>query len=147
MTCPLSYPQVQKWPYDTDFLNWNIVDLQCCINYCCTIKWFSYTYISSVQFICSVMSDSLWPQEPQHARPPCPSPTAGVYQTPVCWVGDAIQPSHPLSSPSPPALNLSQHQGLFKYVSSSHQVAKVCIYIFFSIMVYHSILNLVLCAV
>ena len=40
-------------------------------------------------------------------------------------VGDAIQPSHPLSSPSPPALNLSQHQGLFKWVSSSHQVAKV----------------------
>ena len=46
-------------------------------------------------------------------------------QTHVHWVGDAIQPSHPLSSPSPPALNLSQHQGLFKWVSSSHQVAKV----------------------
>ena len=45
--------------------------------------------------------------------------------THVHWVGDAIQPSHPLSSPSPPALNLSQHQGLFKWVSSSHQVAKV----------------------
>ena len=41
------------------------------------------------------------------------------------WVGDAIQPSHPLSSPSPPSFNLSQHQGLFKWVSSSHQVAKV----------------------
>ena len=39
----------------------------------------------------------------------------------VHWVGDAIQPSHPLSSPSPPALNLSQHQGLFQGVSSSHQ--------------------------
>ena len=46
-------------------------------------------------------------------------------QTPAHWVGDAIQPSYPLSSPSPPALNLSQHQGLFKWVSSSHQVAKV----------------------
>ena len=46
-------------------------------------------------------------------------------QTYVHWVGDAIQPSHPLSSPSP-ALNLSQHQGLFQWVSSSpHQVAKV----------------------
>ena len=45
-------------------------------------------------------------------------------QTHVHWVGDAIQPSHPLSSPSPPTLNLSQHQGLFKWVSSSHQVAK-----------------------
>ena len=46
-------------------------------------------------------------------------------QTHVHWVGDAIPPSHPLSSPSPPAFNLSQHQGLFKWVSSSHQVAKV----------------------
>ena len=40
-------------------------------------------------------------------------------QTHAHWVGDAIQPSHPLSSPSPPAFNLSQHQGLFKWVSSS----------------------------
>ena len=46
-------------------------------------------------------------------------------QTHFHWVGDAIQPSHPLSSPSPPVLNLSQHQGLFQWVSSSHQVAKV----------------------
>ena len=43
----------------------------------------------------------------------------------VYWVGDAIQPSHPLSSPSPPIFNLSQHQGLFQWVSSLHQVAKV----------------------
>ena len=46
-------------------------------------------------------------------------------QTHVHSVGEAIQPSHPLSSPSPPAFNLSQHQGLFQLVSSSHQVAKV----------------------
>ena len=46
-------------------------------------------------------------------------------QTHVHWVDDAIQPSHPLLSPSPPAFNLSQHQGLFKWVSSSHQVAKI----------------------
>ena len=46
-------------------------------------------------------------------------------QTYVHWFGDAIQPSYPLSSPSSPALNLSQHQGLFKWVSSSYQVAKV----------------------
>ena len=45
-------------------------------------------------------------------------------QTRVRRVGDAIQPSHPLSSPSPPALNLSQHQGLFHRVGSSHQVVK-----------------------
>ena len=44
--------------------------------------------------------------------------------THVHWVGDAIQPSHPLSSSSPPALNLSQHQSLFQWVSSVHQVAK-----------------------
>ena len=46
-------------------------------------------------------------------------------QTHVLWVSDAIQSSHPLPSPSPPALSLSQHQGLFQWVSSSHQVAKV----------------------
>ena len=46
-------------------------------------------------------------------------------QTHVHWVSDAIQPSHPLLSPSPPTLNLSQHQGLFQWVGSSHLVAKV----------------------
>ena len=46
-------------------------------------------------------------------------------KTHVYWVGNAIQPSHPLSSPSPPAFNLSQHQGLFKWVSSLHKVTKV----------------------
>ena len=46
-------------------------------------------------------------------------------QTHVHWVSDAIQPSCPLSSPSPPALNLSQHQGLFQWVASLHQVARV----------------------
>ena len=47
-----------------------------------------------------------------------------LVQTLVHWVSDTIQPSHPLSSPSPPAFNLSQHQGLFQLVGSSHQVAK-----------------------
>ena len=60
------------------------------------------------------MSDSLWPYGLPHAWP----------QTHVHWVGDTIQPSHPLLSPSP-AFNLSQHQGLFQWVSSLHQVAKV----------------------
>ena len=46
-------------------------------------------------------------------------------QTHVHWVSDAIQTSHPLLSPSPPTFNLSQHQGLFKWVSSSHHLAKV----------------------
>ena len=48
-----------------------------------------------------------------------------LVQTHVHWGGDAIQPSHPLSTPSPPAFNLSQHQGLFQWVSSLHQMAKV----------------------
>ena len=46
-------------------------------------------------------------------------------QSQVHWVSDAIQPSHPLSSPSPPAPNPSQHQSLFQWVNSSHEVAKV----------------------
>ena len=46
-------------------------------------------------------------------------------QTHAIWVGDAIQPSHPLSSPSPPCFNLSQHQGLLQWVSCLHQVTKI----------------------
>ena len=90
--------------------------------------WHHILYVCSsgffLQFSCSVVSDSLWPHELQHARPFCPSLTPRT-QTHVHWISDAIQPSHPLLSPSPPALNLSQHQGLFQWVSSSHQVAKV----------------------
>ena len=68
---------------------------------------------SSVQFSCSVMSDSLQLHESQHSRPPCPSPTPRVhsYSHPV---SDAIQPCHPLSFLSPPAPNPSQHQSLFQ---------------------------------
>ena len=73
----------------------------------------------SVQFTCSVLFDSLRPHEPQHARPPCPSPTLEPPQTHVHWVSDTIQPSHALLSPSPPAFNISQHQGLFQWVSAS----------------------------
>ena len=80
---------------------------------------------SSVQFSRSVMSNSLWPHELQHARPPVHHQLLEFTQTHVHWVGDAIQPSYPLLSPSPFAFNLSQHQGLFKWVSSLHQVAKV----------------------
>ena len=46
-------------------------------------------------------------------------------QTHVHWVSDATEPSHPLSAPSPPTFNLSQHQGLFQCVGPSHQVAKI----------------------
>ena len=77
---------------------------------------------SSVTQLCLTLCDpmnSSTPGLPVHHQLP------EFTQTHVHWVRDAIQPSHPLSSPSPPDLNLSQHQGLFKWVSSSHQVAKV----------------------
>ena len=77
------------------------------------------------QFSRSVESSSLWHHGLQHARPPHPSPTPGLAQTHVHWISDAIQPSHPLSSPCPSAFNLSQYQGIFQGVSFSHQVAKV----------------------
>ena len=85
-----------------------------------------YCFLSSVivQFSRSVMSDSSRPHELQHARPPCPSPTPIVHSNSRPSVSDAIQPSHPLLSPSP-APNPSQHQSLFQWVSSSHEVAKI----------------------
>ena len=77
---------------------------------------------SSVTQLCPTLCDPM----------DCSTPDLPVYhqlleftQIHVHWVGDAIQPSHTLSSPSPPAFSLSQHQGLFKWVNSSHQVAKV----------------------
>ena len=81
--------------------------------------------LCSVQFSCSIMSNSCDPID-------CSMPGFPVYhqlpelvQTHVHRLSDAIQPSHPLLSPSPPPFNPSQHQGLFQSVSSSHQVAKV----------------------
>ena len=81
-----------------------------------------FCLFSSVQFSHSVVSDSLQPHGLQHLRPPCPS--LEFTQTQVLWVSDAIQPLI-LSSPYLPTFSLSQHQGLFRWVSSSHQVAKV----------------------
>ena len=66
------------------------------------------------QFSRSVMSNSLRPHEPSTPGLPVHHQFPESTQTPVHPVGDAIQPSHPLSSPSPPALNLSQHQGLIQ---------------------------------
>ena len=81
--------------------------------------------MDSVQFSRSVVSNSLRPHEAQHARPPCPSPTPRVHSD--------SRPSsrwcHPVISssvvPSPPAPNPSQHQNLFQWVNSLHEVAKV----------------------
>ena len=80
-------------------------------------------YFISVQFSCSITANSLGHHGLQHIR--LPSPTPGVAQTHVHSVCDATQLSHALSSPSPPASNLSQHQGLFQWVSSSSRMAKV----------------------
>ena len=71
------------------------------------------------------MSHSLRLYELLHASLPILHNLLELTQTHVYAVGDAIQPSRPLSPPSPPVLNLSQHQGIFQRVSSSHQVAKV----------------------
>ena len=86
----------------------------------------SLSQFSSVQFSCSVMSDSLWPHGLQHARPPCPLPACRACSN-SCPLSQWCHPtiSSSVMSPSPPAFNLSQHQGLFKWVSFSHQVAKL----------------------
>ena len=89
-------------------------------------QWVSSSHqFSSVQFSHSVVSNSLQPMDCSMPGLPVHHQLPESTQIHVQWVDDAIQPSHPLSSPSPPALNLTQHQGLFKWVSSSHQVAKV----------------------
>ena len=80
------------------------------INFCCSVAQLCLT-------LCDPMG-CITPGLPVHHQLP------ELAQTHVHWVRDTIQPSHPLSSPSPPALNISQHQGLFQWVSSSHQVAK-----------------------
>ena len=76
------------------------------------------------QFSCWVVSNSLQPHASQHARP-VHHQLPEFTQTHVHQVSDAIQPSHPLSSPSPPAPNPFQRQGLFQWVNSLHEVAKV----------------------
>ena len=97
----------------------------CCF---CKMNWtFDSTFYINIsyQISCSVVSDSLPPHESQHARPPCPSPTPGVHSDSRPSRQWCIQPSHPLLSPSPLASNPSQHQSLFQWVNSSHEVAKV----------------------
>ena len=85
----------------------------------CKVKIFQ---VNSVSQLCPTLCDPM----------DCNSPGLPVHhqlpeftQTHIHWIGDAIQPSHPLLSPFPPALNLSPHQSLFKWVTSYHQVAKV----------------------
>ena len=80
---------------------------------------------SSVQFSCSVVSDSLWLHGLQQARPPCPSPTPRVYSN-SCRLNQWCHPTISSSViPFSSCLHLSKHQGFFRWVSSTHQVAKV----------------------
>ena len=86
------------------------------------LSFFSSVQFSSVAQSCPTLCDPMNCSMPGlPVRHQLPEST----QTHVHWVNNAIQPSHPLSSPSPPALNLSQHQALFQWISSLHQVAKV----------------------
>ena len=82
-------------------------------------------YATCLLFSRSVVFSSLGPHGLKHSRLPCPSLSPGACSTSCPLSRDAIQPSHPLSSPSLSAFNLSQHQGLFQGVISSYQVAKV----------------------
>ena len=95
-----------------------------CMDHTGSKEWRPQSPSASVQFSRSVMSDSLRPMD-------CSMPGFAVHhrlpelgQTHVHQVSDAIKPSHPPSSPSP-LFNLSQHQGLFQWVISSHPLAKV----------------------
>ena len=78
-----------------------------------------------VRFSCSVMSNYLWPHGLRPPGFPVHHQLPELAQTYVHRVSDAIQPSHPLSSPSPAASSLSRHFSLFQWVSSLHKVAKV----------------------
>ena len=83
---------------------------------------YSWDHITSVQSLSHVqLFATPWTAETRFASL---SPTPWAYSKLLHWVSNAIQPSHPLSSPSP-TFNLSQHQSLFQLLSSSHEVAKV----------------------
>ena len=93
----------------------------------------SFKQIPYDTLMCSVQFSSVAQSCPTLCDPmDCSTPGFHVHwqcleltQTHVHWVGDAIQPSYPLLCPSPPTFNLSQHQGLFKWVNYSYQMAKV----------------------
>ena len=96
---------------------------ECCIvNYIWPTLVFQFSSVQSLNQSCSTHCNPMdcgMPGFPVHHQ------LLELAQTHVQWVGDAIQPPHPLLSPSSLAFNLSQHQGLFHWVSSLHQVAKV----------------------
>ena len=133
------------------FFNWRKIALQCCVGFCHTTMQISHKGVCVCMYPLTLVPPSN-PSPLSHHRalgwtPCCCSVTKlcptlcnpmscstpgfpvlhyllAFTQTRVHWVGDAIQPSHPVSSPSP-AFNLFQHQGLLQWVSSSDQVAKI----------------------
>ena len=129
-SCALRTVYPNPGGFDEEFYNndskvgtgWRCEQSLHCLNLNSGSVQFSSIQFSSVTQLCPTLCDPMnccIPGLPVHHQ--LPEST----QTHVHWVDDAIQPSHPLSSPSHPALNLSLHQGLFKWISSSHQVAKV----------------------
>ena len=117
-SCPQSFPASGSFPISQLF-PWD----------------YSHMHASSqVQFISVTQSYPTLRDPMNHSTPGLPvhHQHPEFTQTHVHWVGDAIQPSHSLSSPSPPAPNPSQHQSLFQWVNSLHEVAKV-----FKFQLYH----------
>ena len=117
-----SFLRSQETPFPITMAN--TISLSRCYSITLLYSFILY-YTSSVQFSCSVMFDSLRPYELQNTRPPYPSPTPGVHPNPCpssWWCHSTISSSVLpfFSCPHP-----SQHQGLFQWVRSSHQVAKV----------------------
>ena len=96
--------------------------------YRCTVWFFICVYCEKNTTVYLVVQSRsrvrLWPHGLQRAWLPCPSPSPRVGSHSCPLISDPIQPSCPLSPPSFPALSLSQHQGLFQWISSLHQVAK-----------------------
>ena len=113
-----NWPCAQTWQPDHQYSCLGYVPYRphCCCCYCCCC---CCCCCCSVAQLCL----TLWPHWLQHASHDSLS-IPELAQTHVHRVGGAIQPSHPLASPSPPAPNPSQHQGLFQWVNSSHDVAK-----------------------
>ena len=116
---PRDWTHISEGKYIIKILWKNLTNLNKIVHF----LWLHWTQFSSVQSqSCPTLcdpTDGIMPDFPAHYQLP------ELTQTHVLRVGAAIQSSHPLSSPSPPAFNIFQHQGLFQWLNSSHQVAKV----------------------
>ena len=124
VACQASLSFTVSWSTQVHVLHW------VCCHPSHPLPPFSFAFslsvqFSSVQFSHSVVSTLCDPMNRSTPGLPVHHQLPESTQTHVHWASDAIQPSHRLLSPSPPTLELSQHQGLFKWVSSLHQVAKV----------------------